>query len=110
MDTSEQHRVACGSWLELAVSPLCVVREKYNQFIYVKPLVPNVSALLSNVRPFCCSSNDYTFLFSCDTLEYDYAYFTSFTLRLIYCNINRLTKKRCMFFPSNCQLLTSIEH
>lgn len=23
-------------------------------------------------------------------LEYDYAYFTSFTLRLIYCNINRL--------------------
>lgn len=42
-------------------------------------------------------------------LEYDYAYFTSFTLRLIYCNINRLTKKRCMFFPSNCQLLTSID-
>lgn len=69
MDTSEEHRVACGSWLELAVSPLCVVREKYNQFIYVKPLVPNVSALLSNVRPFCCSSNDYTFLFSCDTLR-----------------------------------------
>lgn len=74
MDTSDQHRVACGSWLELAVSPLRVVREKYNQFICVKPLVPNVSALLSNVRLSCCSLNDYTFLFSYVLhLEYDYA-------------------------------------
>lgn len=109
MDTSEEHRVACGSWLELAVSPLCVVREKYNQFIYVKPLVPNVSALLSNVSLSVVLQMITPFSFHVIHLEYDYAYFTSFTLRLIYCNINRLTKKRCMFFPSNCQLLTSID-
>lgn len=62
-------------------------------------LMSGLSVVLQMITPFS---------FHVIHLEYDYAYFTSFTLRLIYCNINRLTQKRCMFFPSNCELLRSL--
>lgn len=41
-------------------------------------------------------------------LEYDYAYFTSFTLRLIYCNINRLTKKKMYVFSFKLSIINEI--